>query len=219
MPKETQYEIWAKIYFGSKGSSLNFLLNNKKLCTINTRKAFDYGFKWTYIGTIILGKGNNYLDIESDRGENAIGNVVIAPLSVLDEASKKAREILQNKYVIVLSEIENVINEDCLNASNQWGINASEGIAAKLFYPSNITAPLFIPSAGRYEILLRTTNPETMDDWKIFGNGQISLTSLYVKNGKYSIIWSHLINKTDGVHSLMKEFADEDWSRYDYLAL
>jgi len=236
----TRYEIWAKISFGNKASSLSFSIDDKHLREIVTKTYSTSKFKWVYLGSMELHDGRHYLKIISEIGENAVGKIVIAPSQTLSNAVDSAHRVVQNKHIIVVSEVEDSIkSNDYLTPSDQWGINASEGTGLISLAPCNLTVSLTIPSADHYKLRVRTTNPESinrpanaskswlidefeeLNDWKLMGEGQISSSATYKKQGNYSIDWAIQIDKSQTIlghgndHILYEEFSNEDWSKYD----
>lgn len=241
-PERTFYNFWAKVYVGDKGSALNFSIDGEPLNSINTLAPYNK-FEWIDIGSKELYKGEHSLNVTSDIGENAIGEIVIAPAQILSNAFKFANDALKNKRIIVLSEVEDSFSPNALlKLSDRWGVNASEGTGLVNLASSHFTASLSVPIAGNYKVFLRTTNPEyvnqpsnvsgsrlvddfeTIGDWKVIGEGFVSQSPDYVKSGNYSLQWAININKhattpeEGSDHLLYKEIPTENWSAYNAIS-
>jgi hypothetical protein len=252
VPETTDYEVWARVYFGEDSlwgirglnASITFSMDGNDLGSVITgisAASWNQGFRWVKFGPTEFGAGKHDLEILGRNGVNVIGQIVIAPSGVLTDVFNTACEFMQNKHIIILSNIEKTAEtNDLMIPSTQWNIDASEGVALRSIAPTQLSDSLFVPTAGDYEIFLRTTHPgfinqqatesthqiiddfESLGEWQTFGEGNISLSSQYVKSGNYSLQYSVDINKTaspESIHLLYEEIPPPygNWSRYDTL--
>jgi len=164
--ESTTYDIWAKVYFGKLGSSLKFFLDDIELGNVITKTMNDEGFKWVYLSSTNLKNGNHRLLISNERGENVVQRIVIVPSTLIHDAFKVAYDSLQDKNVILLSELENSPVQEISEinnlrvfglpwASSDQGFNASQGFALKSMTSMEFAKTIYIPKEDNYEIFIR----------------------------------------------------------------
>lgn len=105
-PEFAKHEIWTKVYFGKLGSSVEFFLDNTELGKVNTKTTNDEGFKWVYLGSVAIERGEHKLLIKSGEGENVVARIVVAPSTSVQKALKTTYDSLQGKNVALLFELE-----------------------------------------------------------------------------------------------------------------
>jgi hypothetical protein len=248
----TDYEVWAKVYFGMESvwgigglnTSLSFSVDGNNLGSVVTKASavsWDQGFRWINLGNMDFATGEHTLEVLGKDGINVVERVAITPSDVLTEATNTAYAAMQDKHVLLISNVEKTAeSNDLILPSTQWSINASEGVALRSIAPTQLSNSLFVPTAGNYELYLRTAQSdivnqqesqsvskliddfESPSEWLTLGEGSASVSPQFVKNGNYSLQYSLDINKTstEGFHALYKEIPSSygNWSSYDTLS-
>jgi hypothetical protein len=236
-PTASQYVVYAKVFFGSKASNITFSIGNYSK-TINAKVQCDKGFKWVDLGSVSLSKGGYTFKVSSQKGENAIGLIVIAPKDVWLNAQASASKFLAMKPVIIISKSQNLLDEGLVTVSNRLGSEVSEGMIMETLAPTSVNFTVWAPFSGVYDIYLRTNSPssisatmstfyfklvdgfENISGWHQTGDptgmvGQSTFTP-HISLSSFSISYSFIINKSStSAFILSKEFSSEDWSQFN----
>ncbi len=142
--KEDNYEIYTLLHKGPLASKLTFTLDEEPIGEVITKAKSDLGFKWIHLTTLKLSPGERTLEIKSDKGENAILEMVVVPQNIMEEAQADFRSQLKEKEILLLNEMEEFKETELDHA-------ASRGEAVSL--PAK--GRLYAPKKGNYKILLR----------------------------------------------------------------
>jgi hypothetical protein len=180
------YEVYSKLYFGPEASKIKFYIDDLKIKEIRTKRIADAGFRWAHVGDVNLNYGNHILAIESEKGENAITNVVVVPKEAVEEAKKLVTEIMLNKQIILFSEMGSVQDDIKLKKSlftAKWDDENAEfwtisfgGSEGKLGAPAITTETVIVkkgdkafkftvPSGGNYTYAAMDHTYSPSEDW------------------------------------------------------
>ena len=146
-----KYDTWVKLFFGPSGSSVKFFVDNVELGEINTHSTINVGYKWVPLSSIYLDEFKHKIQIVS-QGENAIANIIFTRERSVEEAFEFINSLLRDKKVMLINEAESF---DSSIASNNFGLNASQGTVLLSNEAREINRSLYIPKDGLYEIYLR----------------------------------------------------------------
>jgi len=237
VPTSGQYVVYAKVFFGSKASNITFSIGDYSK-TINAKVQYDRGFKWVDVGSISLSKGNYTFKVSSQKGENAIGLIVIAPKDVWSNAQTSASKILTTKPVVIISKPQNVLNDGLTTVSNRLGSEVSEGMVLETLAPTSLNFTIWTPLSGMYDIYLRTNSPssvnasmrnfyfrlvdgfENVSRWHQTGNpaGTIEQSTFtpHTSLSKFSVSYFFTIDKSSTSDFILsREFSSENWSQFN----
>jgi len=121
--KSEQHDVWVKIYFGDRGTHFSLSIGSDWVRIIQNDRS-NQGFKWVYLGSVYLEKGNQKLVFESLGGENVIANMVVAPSRIFAEALERADTSIQKKNLLLIYESEkfqlNIPKRLSLNDTEKW---------------------------------------------------------------------------------------------------
>jgi hypothetical protein len=103
----TQYDIWAKLYFGPKGAPLDFLLDGTIIGSINTTSINDLGYAWVKINSNNLSSGKHAIAlVNTQGGEQVVSEIVVSPHEIMKDAYNSAAAMAQNKKISIVIESE-----------------------------------------------------------------------------------------------------------------
>lgn len=147
--KEDNYDIYTLVHKGPLASKLTFTMDENLISEIITKAESDLGFKWIHLTTLKLLPGEHALEIKSDKGENAILEMVVVPQNIMEEAQADFRSQLKDKGILLLNEME-----EFKQATSDY--SASRGEVALL----PIKGRLYAPKEGSYKIEVRARSPQ-----------------------------------------------------------
>ncbi len=130
------YEVWAKVYKGTKGSGLVFELDGERLGQVETKSPIDEGFRWIHLGSVDLLPGSHQLEVVSHGGENVLARALVVPAAEWQAASAKAQSLLDTKELILIHRPQGQ-SDDGLNPGR---------------VEINQPGPYLIPRTAGYEI-------------------------------------------------------------------
>lgn len=241
-----EYELWARVYFGTDASSLSFSLDGQDIMNIETNNLNHTGLSWVPIGNLSLDMGRHVVSARSGIGKNMIDQFLICPSSDVNRSfQESAKEINQKNLIILIKPYP--ITEGSFVASQMWGIDSSGGYLLRTNRHGKIELPLSVPITGDYQVYLRSGNLTSFSKISIMNNSdwdpladkveesrgnEIEIANLdswstikssiafsdYSKDSNLSLCWSFTINKTANEdHTLNLEFPPEDWSGFDQI--
>jgi hypothetical protein len=225
----TTYESWARVYISPRASYINFTIDGRQVTSVITKSTLERGYEWVRLGPFDLQVGSHEIEATSGPGENLLGRVVVVPTQTFQLAFQNMIDHLQGKRVEILVKPEQTITENSLLTDTRlWGTETSQGIALEALSPLTAELPIWAPVAGDYGLQIRSNNStsqeqkiddfQTIGNWKVFGQGTLSLDNSYTMQAPNSLLYSFLINKTSGgTHILYETFPSQDWSKYDTL--
>jgi hypothetical protein len=226
----TTYESWARVYVSPRASYVNFTVDNRQVASVVTKSSFERGYEWVRSGPFDLQRGDHEIEATSGPGENILGRVVTVPTQSFQSAFNRMIDRLHGKRIEILLKPEQTVAENSLLSDTQlWGKETSQGIALEALSSLRTDLPIWVPFAGDYGLQIRSNNStlqeqviddfHTIGDWRVFGQGTLSLDNSYTMQASNSLHYSFLINKTSGgTHFLYKAFASQDWGKYDTMS-
>ena len=151
--KEGWYEIWLKVLAHPHPGKLDIFIDKEYLLTIY-EKQVKPDYKWTSCGLIYLKQGTHKITIINDgKGLNDLDMLVIAPPKIIEEATKKALQLLDNfkGRIMVIWEFEDLYSKEKTDLTDSGlkflPYQASNGYAIEIPPLINI-APLGIANAS-----------------------------------------------------------------------
>jgi hypothetical protein len=98
------YDLWSKVFFGPKSTALILYIDGKEETTVNLSSTEREGFFWEHLTRLNLTQGRHIVTINSNKGENVVAKMVIAPQYVLNSAIKNATSFLDNRTILVVDQ-------------------------------------------------------------------------------------------------------------------
>jgi len=187
------YEVYLKTYFGPDASEINSYIDDSRIGTVTTKKSYDAGFRWSSFGSVYLNQGNHELRIESSNGNNAIASIAVIPKKALDEAKKVVAKLMEDRQVIILSELD----------WSEWEEKEESPFFAKKW--DDEQANFWIVGYGGSGTLAVPT---------------ITTEGTIVKTGNASFKFSASSNGNYGYAAIDHTYSpSENWSKYDTFSL
>jgi len=156
------YEVWAKILFGSDSNSLSFNIDDKELSKVTTKYGGSEGFRWVNLGRVQLEEGLHNFRIISGGGKEAVALLVVSPLDVISKAKSALENFLIGKNVATFFELEKPLQMSCW-APVSIGTEASNGLALKSTGNGFAEYKVFIPYQGDYVAYFRLQSSDRSD--------------------------------------------------------
>jgi len=103
---QQEYKLFCLVYYGPRGSKLEFRLDGRQSAVMDTKTRTDIGFRWTELGKAKLAVGRHTLTIKPVAGYNAISAFVVVTEKQLTEAEDHLKSLIAQKDIMLLSEIE-----------------------------------------------------------------------------------------------------------------
>ncbi|MBS7648711.1 hypothetical protein KEJ17_03570 [Candidatus Bathyarchaeota archaeon] len=106
LKQSKDYNVYLKTYFSPRASKITIYDGGLKIGEITTNALNELGFRWVNLDSARLNQGDHVLKIESGEGENIIASIAVVPKDVMEDAFESVNDLVRNKQVIWLSELE-----------------------------------------------------------------------------------------------------------------
>jgi hypothetical protein len=99
VPKEGQYELYARALENPSGGELTIFVDGQRVSTLTT-KAQTSDFVWKNLGTVGLNEGNHSITLENTFGFNAVNVLALIPQDVAKDHVDAAYRFLNGKRIV-----------------------------------------------------------------------------------------------------------------------
>lgn len=151
--KDGSYELFIRYFKNQDGGKIGLRLDGDLLAIIETEDQLNK-FTWDHLKTLDLKQGSHTLTLENIEGFNAVNIFALIPSTEYKNTEKEMYNLLKDKRVIYLFEVETDLyrkNTEVLNIGGE----ASNGEALPLQADSRIWRDVEILRDGDYIIALR----------------------------------------------------------------